>query len=153
MVELDSAAWQEVIDTDLTAPFLVGRRVARGMCERGRGKIINTCSLISERARLGTAAYGAAKGGLQMLTRAMAVEWGPHGVQANGIGPGYFVTEMTQPLADDPAFNAWLRERTPAGRWGDTTELVGPAVFLASDASSFVNGHVLYVDGGFLALL
>lgn len=153
MVELDSAAWQEVIDTDLTAPFLVGRRVARGMCERGRGKIINTCSLISERARLGTAAYGAAKGGLQMLTRAMAVEWGPHGVQANGIGPGYFVTEMTQPLADDPAFNAWLRERTPAGRWGETTELVGPAVFLASDASSFVNGHVLYVDGGFLALL
>jgi gluconate 5-dehydrogenase len=153
MVEQDAADWQEVIDTDLTAPFLVGRRVARGMCERGRGKIINTCSLMSERSRHGTAAYAAAKGGLALLTRAMAVEWGPHGVQANGIGPGYFATEMTQPLKDDPAFDAWVRERTPAGRWGDTAELVGPAVFLAADASSFVNGHVLYVDGGFLALL
>jgi gluconate 5-dehydrogenase len=123
------------------------------MCERGRGKIINTCSLMSERARHGTAAYAAAKGGLQLLTRSMAVEWAPYGVQANGIGPGYFVTEMTQPLKDDPEFNKWLRERTPAGRWGDATELVGPTVFLASDAASFVNGHVLYVDGGFLALL
>ena len=153
MVDLDSADWQEVIDTDLTAPFLVARRVARGMCERGRGKIINTCSLMSERARQGTAAYAAAKGGLQLLTRSMAVEWAPYGVQANGIGPGYFVTEMTQPLKDDPEFNKWLTERPPAGRWGDTTELVGPTVFLASDAASFVNGHVLYVDGGFLALL
>lgn len=153
MVDLDPADWQEVIDTDLTAPFLVARRVARGMVGRGRGKIINTCSLMSERARHGTAAYAAAKGGLQLLTRAMAVEWGPHGVQANGIGPGYFATEMTQPLKDDPAFDAWVRERTPAGRWGDTAELIGPAVFLASNASSFVNGHVLYVDGGFLALL
>lgn len=153
IVDLDPADWQEVIDTDLTGPFLVARRVARGMIERGRGKIINTCSLMSERTRHGTAAYASAKGGLLLLTRAMAVEWGPHGVQANGIGPGYFATEMTQPLKDDPAFDAWVCERTPAGRWGDTAELVGPAVFLASDASSFVNGHVLYVDGGFLALL
>ena len=153
MVEQPREEWQEVIDTDLTAPFLVARRVAPGMVERGRGKIINTCSLMSERSRYGTAAYAAAKGGLRLLTRAMAVEWGPHGVQANGIGPGYFATEMTQPLKDDAEFDAWVRERTPAGRWGDTAELVGPAVFLASDASSFVNGHVLYVDGGFLALL
>lgn len=153
IVDLDPADWQEVIDTDLTGPFLVARRVARGMIERGRGKIINTCSLMSERTRHGTSAYASAKGGLLLLTRAMAVEWGPHGVQANGIGPGYFATEMTQPLKDDPAFDAWVCERTPAGRWGDTAELIGPAVFLASDASSFVNGHVLYVDGGFLALL
>ena len=109
--------------------------------------------LMSERARSGTAAYAAAKGGLQLLTRAMAVEWGPHGVQCNGIGPGYFATEMTQPLKDDPDFDAWVCERTPAGRWGDIAELVGPAVFLASDAASYVNGQVLFVDGGFLALL
>lgn len=153
MVELEPSDWQEVIDTDLTAPFLVARRVAPGMIKRGRGKIINTCSLMSERARYGTAAYAAAKGGLRLLTRAMAVEWGPHGVQCNGIGPGYFTTEMTQPLKADPQFDAWVRERTPAGRWGDPVELVGPAVFLASDASSYVNGHVLYVDGGFLSLL
>lgn len=153
ILELDAADWKEVIDTDLTAPFLVARCVAPGMVERGSGKIINTCSLMSERARYGTSAYAAAKGGLQLLTRAMAVEWGRHGVQCNGIGPGYFATEMTQSLKDDPDFDAWVKERTPAGRWGDTVELVGPTVFLASDASSFVNGHVLYVDGGFLALL
>ncbi|KPJ73445.1 MAG: gluconate 5-dehydrogenase [Planctomycetes bacterium DG_20] len=150
---LDEKAWREVIDTNLTGVFLVSRRVARGMIERRRGKIVNICSLMSELGRETTANYAASKGGLKMLTRAMAVEWARYNIQANGIGPGYFLTEMTRPLADDPKFDAWIRGRTPAGRWGDPAELVGAAVFLASAASDFVNGQVIYVDGGILAAL
>lgn len=150
---LDEAAWREVLETNLTGPFLVSRRVARGMIERGRGKIINICSLMSEIGRETTGNYAASKGGLKMLTRAMAVEWARHNIQANGIGPGYFLTEMTRKLAEDPEFDAWIRGRTPAGRWGDPKELVGAAVFLASAASDFVNGQILYVDGGILAAL
>jgi len=150
---LDEQAWRAVLDTNLTGAFLVARRAARGMIERGRGKIINICSLMSEVGRPTTANYAAAKGGLKMLTRAMAVEWARHNIQANAIGPGYFLTDMTRPLAADPQFDAWIRARTPAGRWGDPEELVGAAVFLASKASDFVNGQVLYVDGGVLAAL
>ena len=150
---LDEAAWREVIDTNLTGVFLVSRRVVRGMIERRRGKIVNICSLMSELGRQTTGNYAAAKGGVKMLTRAMAVEWARHNIQANGIGPGYFLTDMTRHLADDPRFDAWIRRRTPAGRWGDPVELVGAAVFLASDASEFVNGQILYVDGGILAAL
>ena len=150
---LDEKAWREVIDTNLTGVFLVSRRVAHGMIERRRGKIVNICSLMSELGRETTANYAASKGGLKMLTRAMAVEWARYNIQANGIGPGYFLTEMTRPLADDPKFDAWIRGRTPAGRWGDPAELVGAAVFLASAASDFVNGQVIYVDGGILAAL
>jgi gluconate 5-dehydrogenase len=150
---LDEAAWREVMETNLAGPFLVSRRVVGGMIERERGKIINICSLMSELGRETTGNYAASKGGLKMLTRAMAVEWARHNIQANGIGPGYFLTEMTRQLADDPQFNAWICGRTPAARWGHPTELVGAAVFLASAASDFVNGHVLYVDGGILAAL
>ena len=150
---LDEADWREVMETNLTGPFLVSRRVVGGMIERERGKIINICSLMSELGRQTTGNYAASKGGLKMLTRAMAVEWARHNIQANGIGPGYFLTEMTRQLADDPQFNAWICRRTPAARWGHPTELVGAAVFLASAASDFVNGHVLYVDGGILAAL
>jgi len=151
--DLSDADWRAVLEINLTGAFLVARRVARGMLERGRGKIINICSLMSAAARPTTGNYAAAKGGLAMLTLAMAVEWGGRGVQANAIGPGYFATEMTRSLVKDKAFDAWVRDRTPAGRWGDPEELVGPAVFLASAASDFVNGHILYVDGGFLAAL
>jgi gluconate 5-dehydrogenase len=153
MVDLDGAAFREVLDANLTSAFLVAREAARGMIARRRGKIINVCSLMSEIGRNTIAAYTASKGGLKMLTKAMAVEWGPHGLQANGIGPGYFVTEMTKPLVENAEFDAWVRKRTPAGRWGQPEELVGAAVFLASRASDFVNGQILYVDGGMLAAL
>jgi gluconate 5-dehydrogenase len=145
--------WRAVLEANLSAAMFVAQRVARGMIQRRRGKIINICSLMSEVGRPTTGAYAAAKGGLKMLTRAMAVEWARHGIQINGIGPGYFETEMTAPLLADEKFNAWITARTPAGRWGKPQELVGPAVFLAGDASSFVNGQVLYVDGGVLAAL
>jgi len=151
--ELQESAWLEVLQTNLTAAFLVGRRVVRGMIQRRRGKIINVCSLMSEVTRPALGNYAAAKGGLKMLTRAMAVEWARHNIQANGIGPGYFLTPMTRQLAEDPQFDAWIRARTPAGRWGDPAELIGPAVFLASRASDFVNGQIVYVDGGVLASL
>ena len=150
---LSVADWNAVLAADLTSAFLVGRRVAAGMIARRSGKIINICSLMSEVSRPGTGAYTAAKGGLKMLTRSMAVEWARHNVQANGIGPGYILTELTEPLAADPKFDAWVRGRTPAGRWGETADLVGAAVFLASPASDFVNGQILYVDGGILAAL
>ncbi|MBE3070125.1 MAG: SDR family oxidoreductase [Planctomycetes bacterium] len=150
---LDESAWREVIDTNLTGVFLVSRRVVRGMIERQRGKIINIGSLMCEVGRETTGNYAAAKGGVKMLTRAMAVEWARHNIQANGIGPGYFLTDMTRPLAADPEFDAWIRRRTPARRWGDPAELVGAAVFLASKASDFVSGQMIYVDGGILASL
>jgi len=150
---MDEAAWREVLDTNLTGAFLAARRIAGGMIERRSGKIINVCSLMSEAARPTTGNYAAAKGGLKMLTRAMAVEWARHNIQANGIGPGYILTEMTRNLAADPQFDAWVRSRTPAVRWGEPAELIGAAVFLASRASDFVNGQVIYVDGGMLAAL
>ena len=151
--ELDVDSWREVIETNLTGVWLAAREAVKGMIDRRRGKIVNICSLMSELGRRTVGAYAAAKGGVKMLTRAMAVEWAEHNIQVNGMGPGYFVTEMTKPLAEDEEFDAWLRARTPAGRWGEPEELVGTAVFLASRASDFVNGQVIYVDGGILAAL
>ena len=154
MVELALADWQRVIDVNLTSAFLVGREAARRMIARGRGgKIVNIASLTSEAARATVAPYTAAKGGIKMLTRAMTAEWAIHGIQANAIGPGYMATDMNQALMDNPAFDAWVKDRTPAQRWGKPDELVGTAIFLASRASDFVNGQVVYVDGGFLAVL
>ncbi len=153
ILDMKEEVWREVLDVDLTGVFLTARAVARGMVERREGKIINICSLVSEVGRRTISPYTAAKGGVRMLTRAMAVEWAPHNVQVNGIGPGYFATEMNEALVQDPAFDAWLKARTPAGRWGRPEELVGAAVFLASRASSFVTGQIIYVDGGVLASL
>lgn len=153
LAEMTAAHWREVIDTNLTSAFLVARAIAPGMIARRAGKIINTCSVMSEVSRPTIGNYAAAKGGLKMLTRAMAVEWARHGLQCNGLGPGYIVTEMNRSLAENPEFNAFVCKRTPAGRWGQPAELVGAAVFLASHASDFVNGQILYVDGGMLAAL
>ena len=153
LAEMTEEQWRSVIDTNLTSAFLVSRAVAPRMIARGRGKIINICSVMSEVSRPTIANYAAAKGGLKMLTRAMAVEWAKHGLQTNGIAPGYFVTQLNQPLVENVDFNKWICGRTPAGRWGQPHELAGAAVFLASTASDFVNGQVLYVDGGLLASL
>jgi gluconate 5-dehydrogenase len=145
--------WHELMRTNVDSVFLVGQAVARHMIGRGRGKIINICSVQSELGRPNIAAYTASKGAVKMLTKGMAIDWGPHGLQVNGLGPGYFRTELTQALVDNPEFSAWLTQRTPSRRWGDVEDLVGAAVFLASDASNFVNGHILYVDGGVTATL
>jgi gluconate 5-dehydrogenase len=145
--------WRQVLDANLTSAFLVAREVAPQMIERGRGKIVNICSVTSEVGRETIGPYTASKGALKMLTRAMCADWARHGIQANGIGPGYFATEMNTVLQEDPEFDAWLRARVPAGRWGDPSELGGAVVFLASAASDFVNGQILYVDGGLLAAL
>ena len=146
-------SWQAVLDVNLTSAFLVTRAVVPGMIRRSAGKIINLCSLNCEVSRPTIANYAAAKGGLKMLTRAMAVEWGRHNIQTNGLGPGYIRTAMTGALTVDPEFDRYIRTRTPAGRWGEPRELVGTAVFLASRAADFVNGQILYVDGGLLAAL
>jgi gluconate 5-dehydrogenase len=151
--QFEEAVWREVLDINLTGLFLVTRQVVRGMISRKAGKIINICSLMCEMGRPTVGAYTAAKGGVKMLTKAMAVEWGKNNVQVNGIGPGYFATEMNRPLMENPQFDAWIRSRTPAGRWGRPEELIGAAVFLASPASDFVNGQIIYVDGGILAAL
>lgn len=148
LVDLDVADWERVVAVNLTAPFLVGRAVARRMLTRGAGKIINICSIQTDLARPSIAPYTATKGGLRNLTRAMTAEWAKHGLQINGIAPGYIRTEMTQALIDDPAFNSWVVGRTPAERWGEVQDLIGPAVWLASDASAYVNGQVVFVDGG-----
>ncbi len=153
LTEFPLEMWQRLLSVNLTSAFLVGQAVGRRMIPRGHGKIINIHSMQSELARPGIAPYAASKGGLKMLTQSMCVEWARHGIQANGLGPGYFVTPLTQGLHDDVAFDAWLRARTPAGRWGDVEELVGAAVFLASPASNFVNGQTIYVDGGILAAI
>jgi gluconate 5-dehydrogenase len=153
LAEMSEQQWREVLDTNLTGAFLVARAVAPRMIARGAGKLINICSLMSEAGRPTTGNYAAAKGGLKMLTRAMAVEWAKHNLQINGIGPGYILTDLTKPLADNPEINRWVCARTPAGRWGLPEELVGAAVFLASRASDFVNGQIVYVDGGMLAAL
>ncbi len=144
-------AWRNLMATNVDSVFFVGRAVAQRMVTRGAGKIINVCSVQSELARPGIAPYTATKGAVKMLTKGMAVDLGPHGIQVNGLGPGYFKTELTAALVADEAFTGWLSKRTPAGRWGDVEELAGAAIFLASKASSFVNGHILYVDGGITA--
>lgn len=145
------AQWQEIMRTNLDSAFYVGQAVARHMLARGRGRIINICSIMSELARPTTAPYTASKGALKMLTKAMAADLGPHGINVNGIGPGYIKTELTQALVKDETFSSWLIGRTPNRRWGEVEDLTGAAVFLASDASKFVNGHILYVDGGLTA--
>ena len=146
-------AWNTLRATNIDSVFLVGQAVGRRMVQRGRGKIINVCSVQSELARPGIAPYAATKGAVKMLTKGMATDWGRYGVQVNGLGPGYFKTELTAALVADEAFSTWLAGRTPSGRWGEVAELAGAAIFLASDASSFVNGHILYVDGGITASL
>ncbi|MCX5577943.1 SDR family oxidoreductase [Kaistia terrae] len=146
-------AWRKIVATNIDSVYLVGQAVGRRMIPRGRGKIINIGSVQSELARPGIAPYTATKGAVKMLTKGMATDWARYGIQVNGIGPGYFKTELNQALVDDATFTAWLSNRTPAGRWGNVQELAGAAIFLASDASSFVNGHILYVDGGITASL
>jgi gluconate 5-dehydrogenase len=154
MLDMPLDEWELVIRTDLTSVFIMSKAVARRMVERKRGKIINICSMMSELGRDSVGAYAAAKGGLKMLTRNMATEWARHNVQVNGIGPGYFATEQTAPIrVDGHPFNDFIVSRTPAGRWGDPEDLQGAAVFLSSAASDFVNGQVIYVDGGILATI
>lgn len=145
--------WQELMKTNVDSVFLVGQAVARHMINRRRGKIINICSVQSELGRPNIAAYTASKGAVKMLTKGMAIDWGPHGIQVNGLGPGYIKTELTEALVEDETFSAWLIGRTPSRRWGDVEDLIGAAIFLASNASNFVNGHILYVDGGVTATL
>ena len=153
MLELSTAEWHKVLDTNLTAAFVIGREAGRRMVARGRGKVINIGSLTSQLARATVAPYTVAKGGIKMLTQAMAAEWAVHGIQANAIGPGYMLTDMNQALIDNPQFDAWVKGRTPAKRWGRPDELIGVAVFLASQASEYVNGQIIYVDGGMTAVL
>jgi len=151
LIETDESLWREVIETNLTGAFLVSQQIVKGMIDRGSGKIINICSLQSELGRATIAPYATAKGGLKMLTKSMAVEWARYNIQVNGIGPGYFITELTRSLAADTQFDRWLKNRTPAHRWGQPEELIGALIFLASQASNFVNGQIIYVDGGILA--
>ncbi|MBT8106671.1 MAG: gluconate 5-dehydrogenase [Gammaproteobacteria bacterium] len=154
LLEMELAEWEAVIRTDLTGVFVMSRPVVRRMIERGGGKVINICSMMSELGRNTVGAYAAAKGGLKMLTRNMATEWAKHNIQINGIGPGYFATSQTAPIrVDGHPFNDFIVGRTPAGRWGDPDDLQGAAIFLASQASDFVNGQILYVDGGILATI
>lgn len=143
--------WQRIIDVNLKGAFLVSKNLVKTMMNQGHGKIINICSVQSELGRPTITPYAASKGGIKMMTKGMATEWGKHNIQVNGIGPGYFITEMTQTLVDDEKFNSWLCSRTPANRWGLPSELVGAAIFLSSEASNYVNGHILYVDGGMLS--
>jgi gluconate 5-dehydrogenase len=145
--------WHELMETNLDSVFYVSKAVANHMIPRKCGKIINICSVQSELGRPSIAPYAASKGAIKMLTKGMCVDWGPHNIQVNGLGPGYFKTELTEALVNDQAFSAWLTNRTPARRWGEVQELVGAAVFLASSASDFVNGHILYVDGGVTSAL
>ena len=145
--------WQELMKNNVDSVFLVGQAVARFMITRGAGKIVNICSVQSELGRPDIAAYTATKGAVKMLTKGMAIDWGKHGIQVNGLGPGYFKTELTEALVNSETFSAWLIGRTPSRRWGDVEDLVGAAIFLTSAASNFVNGHILYVDGGVTATL
>ncbi|HHU73070.1 MAG TPA: gluconate 5-dehydrogenase [Clostridiales bacterium] len=154
MCEMTAAEFRQVIDVDLNAPFIVAKAVIPNMIKKGHGKIINICSMMSELGRETVSAYAAAKGGLKMLTKNIASEYGEFNIQCNGIGPGYIATPQTAPLREDGhPFNSFIISKTPAARWGETEDLMGPAVFLASDASNFVNGHILYVDGGILAYI
>jgi gluconate 5-dehydrogenase len=151
--EFEKAQWDELMRTNVDSVFLVGQAVARRMIPRRRGKIINICSVQSELGRPNIAPYAASKGAVKMLTKGMAIDWGQHGIQVNGLGPGYFKTELTDALVKNEEFSRWLIARTPSRRWGDVDDLVGAAIFLASEASNFVNGHILYVDGGVTATL
>ena len=159
MTEMSAADFRKVIDVDLNAPFIVSKAVIPSMIKKGQGKIINICSMMSELGRETVSAYAAAKGGLKMLTKNICSEYGQNNIQCNGIGPGYIATPQTAPLREKQPdgsmhpFDAFIRAKTPANRWGDPEDLVGPAVFLASNASDFVNGHILYVDGGILAYI
>ena len=153
MLELDTADWRRVIDINLTAAFVVGREAAKRMAKRGRGKVINIGSLTSELARATVAPYTVAKGGIKMLTKAMAAEWGEKGIQANAIGPGYMVTDMNEALINNPDFDAWVKGRTPMRRWGLPQELAGTCIYLASDASNYVSGQIIYADGGMISVL
>ena len=152
-LEFEDADWYRLLDTNLTSTFLVARAVGRRMAERRSGKIVTVCSLQSEVSRPGIAPYAATKGALKMLTKGMCADLAPYGIQVNGIGPGYFETELTAALVADEQFSAWVRGRTPAGRWGQVADLVGTLLFLVSPASDFVNGQVVYVDGGMLSVL
>jgi gluconate 5-dehydrogenase len=151
--EFPHADWQQLMRTNVDSVFLVGQAVARRMIARGRGKIVNICSVQSELGRPNIAPYMASKGAVKMLTKGMAIDWGPRGLQVNGLGPGYFRTELNAALVADEKFSGWLTNRTPSRRWGEVAELGGAIVFLASGASDFVNGHILYVDGGVTATL
>ncbi|MCI5904678.1 MAG: gluconate 5-dehydrogenase [Oscillospiraceae bacterium] len=159
MCEMSAAEFRQVIDVDLNAPFIVAKAVIPSMIKKGHGKIINICSMMSELGRETVSAYAAAKGGLKMLTKNIASEYGEYNIQCNGIGPGYIATPQTAPLREKQPdgsrhpFDSFIIAKTPAARWGDPKDLGGPAVFLASDASNFVNGHILYVDGGILAYI
>lgn len=159
MTEMDCADFRQVVDIDLVAPFIMAKAVIPGMIAKGHGKIINVCSMMSELGRETVSAYAAAKGGLKMLTRNICSEYGGYNIQCNGIGPGYIATPQTAPLREKQPdgtphpFDSFILAKTPAGRWGTPEDLAGPAVFLASDASDFVNGHILYVDGGILAYI
>ncbi|MBP0905820.1 gluconate 5-dehydrogenase [Mariniflexile gromovii] len=154
IIDMEVADFNAVIQVDLVAPFIVSKIIAKGMIERGGGKIINICSMMSELGRDSVSAYAAAKGGLKMLTRSMATEWAKYNIQTNGIGPGYFATSQTAPIrVDGHPFNDFIISRTPAGRWGNPDDLQGAAIFLSSSASDFINGHVVYVDGGILATI
>jgi gluconate 5-dehydrogenase len=153
LADLETDEWRQMLEVNLTSAFLVTRSVAPGMIGRGRGKIVNVCSVMSELARPTTGAYAATKGALKMLTRSMCAEWAQHGIQANGIAPGYIRTDLNEALQANAPFDAWLRARVPAGRWGEPSELGGAVVFLASSASDFVNGQLLFVDGGLSAVV
>ena len=154
LLEMELSEWNKVLETNLTGVMVMSRPVVKRMIERGAGKIINICSMMSELGRDSVSAYAASKGGLKMLTQNMATEWARHNIQVNGIGPGYFATSQTAPIrVDGHPFNDFIIGRTPAGRWGNPEDLQGAAVFLSSDASNFVNGQVIYVDGGILATI
>ena len=151
--ELSLDNWNEVIKTNLTSVFFISQCVANNMIKRNRGRIINITSLNAEMARPTKANYCAAKAGLKMLTKSMATEWGKYNILTNAIGPGYFLTELTKPLSENKEFDGWVKKEVPLGRWGNTEELIGAAIFLASDASSYINGHTIYIDGGWQACL
>ena len=154
LLDMSLDEWSDIIRTDLTGVFVMTKPVVKRMIRRGSGKVINICSMMSELGRNSVGAYAAAKGGLKMLTRNMATEWAKHNIQVNGIGPGYFATSQTEPIrVDGHPFNEFILNRTPAGRWGEPDDLQGAAVFLASKASDFVNGQIIYVDGGILATI
>lgn len=154
ILQMSAEDFRKVVDIDLTGPFIVSKHAGKKMIERRNGKIINICSMMSELGRNTVTAYAAAKGGLKMLTKNMATEWARHNIQVNGIGPGYFATDQTAPIrVDGHPFNEFIVNRTPAGRWGDPDDLIGTAIFLSSPASNFVNGQIIYVDGGILATI
>ncbi|GGA87771.1 gluconate 5-dehydrogenase [Flavobacterium palustre] len=154
IIEMEVEDFTAVINVDLISPFIVSKNVVKGMIARGGGKIINICSMMSELGRDSVSAYAAAKGGLKMLTKNMATEWAKFNIQTNGIGPGYFATSQTAPIrVNGHPFNEFIISRTPANRWGDPEDLQGAAIFLSSKASDFVNGHIVYVDGGILATI